>query len=294
MILVTGASGQIATTVITTLLRQLPSSQIAALVRNPAKASQLQAQGVDLRIGSYDDRDSLDRAMQAIDTVLLISGTEEGKRVQQHQNVIDAAKKAGVKRIAYTSRNLRNPATLANTLMHEHFQTEEAIKASGLSYTIFRNSLYMDAIPQFIGGAHGFERGIILPAGAGRVAFALRSEQGEAMANALVQMSHESQIYALTGAETWSFADVAEYLSELMGQAIAYTPIEGSAFAANLKQRGLDDQVIQRIIGFMTDIKFGQEDQVSASLETLLGRKPSGLKAGLSSIFAEALQASAH
>lgn len=289
MILLTGASGQIATAVITTLLRQLPSNQIAAFVRNPAKATKLQAQGLNLRIGSYDDRDSLDRAMQGIDTVLLISGTEEGKRVQQHQNVVDAAKKAGVKRIAYTSRNLRNPATLANTLMHEHFQTEEAIKASGLMYTIFRNALYMDAIPQFIGGAHRFERGIVLPAGDGRVAFALRSEQGEAMANALVQLHNESQIYALTGSETWSFAAVAQYLFELTGKAIAYSPIESSAFAANLKQRGLDDQVIQRIIGFMTDIKLGQEDQVSASLETLLGRKPIGLKAGLSSIFAEAL-----
>ncbi len=290
MILVTGATGQIATAVITTLLCQLPSSQIAAFVRNPTKATQLQAQGLDIRIGSYDDLDSLDRAMQGIDTVLLISGTEEGKRVQQHQNVVDAAKKARVKRIAYTSRNLRNPETLANTLMHEHFQTEDAIKASGLAYTIFRNSLYMDAIPQFIGGARGFERGITLPAGDGKVAFALRSEQGEAMANALVRMSNESQIYALTGSETWSFADVAQYLSELTEKTIAYSPIEGSAFAANLKQRGLDNQVIQRIIGFMTDIRLGQEDQVSSTLETLLGRKPVGLKEGLSIIFEGVVQ----
>ena len=165
------------------LLKQLPAAQLAAFVRDEAKADGLAAQGISIRLGSYNDRASLDKAMQGVDTVLLITGTDEENRVAQHQNVVDAAKKAGVVRIAYTSRTLKDRATLANKLMEGHFATEDLIKASGIPYTLFRNVLYMDAIQQFV-VPNVLEAGIYLPAGDGRVALALRDEMGEAMANA--------------------------------------------------------------------------------------------------------------
>lgn len=285
MILVTGATGQLGGAVIKQVQTRIPPQQIVAFVRDEHKAVPLREQGINLRIGTYDDPASLDRAMEGVETVLLIAGTDEEKRVQQHQNVVDAAKRAGVGRIAYTSRELKDRNTLVNQLMNAHFQTEDYIKASGLTYTLFRNILYMDAIPQFVGGNAVFDRGIILPAGQGRVALALRSELGEAMANALVRPPAGNVTYQLTGSAAYSFADIANALTDLSGKSVTYTPVEPAAFTAQLQARGLPDVMARRITGFITDIANGQEDTVTTDLETLLGRQPTGLADGLKSVF---------
>jgi NAD(P)H dehydrogenase (quinone) len=285
MILVTGATGQLGTAVIKTLLEKISATQIAALVRDKSKASALREKGVDIRVGSYDDTASLDQAMQGIEKVLLIAGTDEENRLQQHQNVVDAAKKTGVQCIAYTSRSLKDRNTLVNQLMLGHFQTEDYIKASGLNYTLFRNVLYMDTIPQFVGSEKVFETGIDLPTGDGRVSFALRSEMGEAIAHVLLESDCSSRIYKLTASETYSFDDVAATLSDLSGKKVGYTPAEKSAFEAQMKERGTPETVVQKVVGFLTDIKNGQEEEVSPDLENLLGRKSASLKEGLKALF---------
>lgn len=285
MILVTGATGQLGGVVIKQLQTLVPPQQIVAFVRDEQKAAQLREQGITLRIGAYDDPASLDRAMEGVETVLLIAGTDEEKRVQQHQNVVDAAKRAGVGRIAYTSRALKNRNTLVNQLMDAHFQTEDYVKSSGLTYTLFRNILYMDAISQFVGGNAVFERGIVLPAGQGRVALALRTELGEAMANALARPPVGSVTYQLTGSASYSFDDITTALTELSGKSVTYTPMEPAAFTAQLQARGLPDTMARRITSFITDIANGQEDTVTTDLETLLGRKPTGLADGLKAVF---------
>jgi NAD(P)H dehydrogenase (quinone) len=285
MILITGATGQLGTAVINHLLEKTSANQITALVRDESKASVLKEKGVDIRIGNYDDPASLDNAIQGIDKVLLIAGTDEENRLRQHQNVVDAAKKAGVQCITYTSRNLKDPNTLANKLMNGHFQTEDYIKECGLDYAIFRNVLYMDTIPQFIGGERVFDTGINLPTGHGRVPFALRSEMGEAIANALLESDRSNRIYKLTGSETYSFEDVAATLSDLSGKKVAYTPAEKSAFEMQMKERGTPEAMVQKVVGFLTDIKNGQEEEVSPELENLLGRQPTSLKEGLKVLF---------
>lgn len=284
MILVTGATGQLGTAVVHNLLKKTSADQIAALVRDESKASALKEQGVDIRVGNYDDTASLDKAMQDIEKVLLIAGTDEEKRVQQHQNVVDAAKRAGVQCIVYTSRTLKDRNTLVNQLMVGHFQTEDYVKESGLNYIIFRNVLYMDSIPAYVGEGF-YDTGIHLPVGPGRVPFALRSEMGEAIANALLESDCDNRTYKLTGSEPYSFDDVAAALTNLSGKEVKYTPTEESAFEAQLKERGLPEVVARRFVGFLTDIKNGQEDEVSPDMEHLLGRKPATLEEGLKVLF---------
>jgi NAD(P)H dehydrogenase (quinone) len=284
MILITGANGQLGTAVIKNLLDKTSANQIAAFVRDESKASNLKEKGVDIRVGNYDDTASLDKAMQGIEKVLLIAGTDEDKRIKQHQNVVDAAKKARVQCIAYTSRTLKDRNTIANKLMVGHFQTEDYIKECGLNYAIFRNVLYMDTIGQFVGESV-FNTGINLPTDRGRVSFALRSEMGEAIANALLESDRDNRIYKLTGSESYSFDDVAATLSDLSGKEVAYTPTEKSAFEAQMKERGVPETMAQRVVGFLTDIKNGQEEEVSPDLENLLGRKPASLKEGLKVLF---------
>jgi NAD(P)H dehydrogenase (quinone) len=289
MILVTGATGHLGTTVIEQLLKKTSANKIAALVRDESKAAELWGKGVKICLGNYDDVDSLDEAMLGIEKVLLIAGTDEENRIRQHQNVINSAKNAGVKFIGYTSRNLKDRKTLVNKLMEGHFQTEDYIFESGLNYAIFRNVLYMDTIPQFVGGEKVFETGINLPAGEGKVAYALRSEMGEAIANVLLEDS-ENKIYQFTGNEQYSFDDVANALTELTGKNVKYTSVEKSKFESQMKERGTSEAVIQKVVGFITDIKNGQEDEITSDLENQLGRKPATLKEGLKSFFKGELQ----
>jgi NAD(P)H dehydrogenase (quinone) len=173
---------------------------------------------------------------------------------------------------------------LVNKLMEGHFQTEDCIKASGLNYVLFRNVLYMDTIPQFV-GERVLETGIYFPTGQGRVPFALRSEMGEAIAHELLGGDRSNRIYTLTGSESYSFDNVAATLTDLSGKAVGYTQIEKSAFEAQMKERGVPEMMIERVTGFLTDIKNGQEEEVSPDLENLLGRKPASLREGLKVLF---------
>ena len=284
-ILVTGATGHLGNSVIETLLKKVSPGQTSILTRKEEKQTEFQSKGFKAFLGSYGDVVSLENAMVGVDTVLLISSGDQGDRMQEHKNVIDTARKAGVQQIAYTSRCLNNRNTLVNKLMVEHFDTEDYIIASGLKYTFFRNILYMDTIPQFIGGNAALDKGIFLPAGEGKVSFALRSEMGEAMANVLLNELSENRIYNFTGSTAYSFYDIAEVLTKLSGKEVKYTPVETTSFEGMMKQRNLPQPVIQKIVDFITDIKHNQEADIYSDLEDQLGRKPANLESGLKSLF---------
>ncbi|MEQ9439638.1 MAG: SDR family oxidoreductase [Cyclobacteriaceae bacterium] len=283
-ILVTGATGILGSSVIETLLHGIPANQITVLTRKEEERAAFEIQGFQACLGDYDNVSTLENAMKNVDTVLLVSAGDQGDRMQQHKNVIDSAKKMGVKCIAYTSRSLRDRTSLENQLMLEHFKTEDYIKESGLNYTIFRNALYMDVVPIFV-GEKVFETGIFQPAGNGKVAFALRKEMGEAMANVLVNEKCENKTYRFTGSEAYSFYDVATALTELSGKAVKYTPVETAAFKEMMMEKGLPENMVQKIIDFNTDIKNGQEAEVTDELANKLSRQPTSLKEGLKILF---------
>jgi NAD(P)H dehydrogenase (quinone) len=168
--------------------------------------------------------------------------------------------------------------------MDAHFETEDLITASGLNYTIFRNVLYMDALPVFLGEAV-FEQGIQLPIGQGKAPYALRSDMAEAIANVLLEDDCGRKIYTFTGTEAYTMQDVAAALSRLTGKVVTYTPLETAVFEAQLRERGVPDLVVPRIVGFLTDIRNGQEEEVSPNLERWLGRPPTTLAQGLKTLF---------
>lgn len=283
MILITGATGKLGGIVIKTLLsKNVPASQIAALVRDENKAVDLKEKGIAIRIGDYDNKPSLDEAMKGIDKVLLVSGLDMSKVVEQHQNVVDAAKKAGVRCLAYTSNCLRDRNTLVNKIMLTHFETEDYIMASGLNYIIFRNVLYMDSMAMYlIGGKNALETGIRLPAGEGRVSYALRSDEAEAIGNVLAGEDCSNRIYNFTNSRDYSFYDVADALSELSGKPITYAPVDMETYKAIAREQGTPEYVVEASAPFITDIKNEQGSTVSSDLEDALGRKPVDLKAGL-------------
>ena len=283
-ILVTGATGILGAAFIKSLLKQMQPNQISVITRKEEKRAELEKQGFQAYLGDYNDTTALEKAMNGVDTVLLISSGDQGDRMQEHKNVVNSAKKMKVKNIAYTSRSLVNRERLSNKLMEEHFLTEDYIKQSGLNYIIFQNALYMDIIPVFV-GQEVFQKGIFMPAGNGKVAFALREEQAEAMANAMLNEPFENQTYKFTGNEAYSFYDVAKALTELSGKEVKYNAVEIADFKSNMNQKGLPEPMVQKIVDFNVDIKNGQEATITNELEKKLGRKPTNLKEGLKQLF---------
>lgn len=284
MILVTGATGHLGTATVDHLLKKTKADKIVALARSEEKGKALVDKGVKVRIGDFEDMASLESAMQGIEKVLLIS-TVDPKRLQQHKNVVDAAKKAGVRHIAYTGVSMKDLSTSAIIgLMGSHFQTEDYIRDSGLAFTFLRNTLYTDMTPFFV-GEQVFETGIYLPAGTGRVPFALRNEMGEATANVLLQDGHENKTYEITGSKLYAYEDIASELSSLSGKTVTYTDANATDYADKLKQLGVPEYVIFMLGGFAADIKNKHFEIVSSDLESLLGRKPASLKEGLKLVY---------
>lgn len=284
-ILITGATGHLGTAVINQLLKNTNVNNIVALARDENKAKSLKEKGVEVRLGTFDDTASLDKALQGIEKVLLIS-TSDPNRFQQHKNVVNAAKKAGVKFIAYTSVPIKDlNSAVAKPLLESHFQTEDYIKASGLKYAFLRNNIYVDMVPMYV-GEKVFETGIYLPPGNGKLPFALRREMGEATANLLLQSEqHQNKAYDITNTELYSFEDIARVLSGLSGKIITYPNADLDEFTKMLKERNMPEQFIFIFTAFVTDFKNHQYEKATNDLEKLLGRKPATLKEALKELY---------
>lgn len=284
-ILITGATGHLSKSVIEQLLKNTDATKIAAFVRDESKATFLKEKGIELRKGSYEDNTSLEKALEGINKVLLISSSSLSDRFQQHKNVVDTAVKTKVKQIVFTSVSFNDFNTSAvKEVIEPLLQTENYIKESGLVYTFLRNTLYADAIQDFV-GQNVFETGIYLPTGDGKVPFALRRELGEAAANVLLNDGHENKTYQLTGKELYSFEDVAKELTSLSQKTVGYFNPDISTYAETLKSFGIPENFISFLSGFATDTKNHQYETVSADLENLLGRKPLSLRESLKELY---------
>ena len=271
------------------LLQRTDATDIAALVRGPGKAAELEAGGVSIRRGDYDDTQALEKAMVGVDRVLLIAGTDPDQRVQQHQNVIDAARRADVELLGFASRSLRDIHGSQNSLMGDYFETEDRIRRSGVPHALFRNALYLDTLPLFVGGSRVFDTGIRLPVGDGRVAFALRREMGEALANAMIDIPRdhppEDRSYVFAAPQAYSFDDIAAALTEASGRSVTYTPVTEEEWLVGARQAGLPEPVARRSVGFYSDVRDHQLDETSADLQAFLGRRPAPLTEGVSELF---------
>lgn len=280
MILVTGATGQYGAKVVEHLLNKgVEAQRISALVRDAAKGQSLQDQGIELRVGDYTDVDSLVRAFQGVDKLLLVSSNDRGgaeNRTAQHLNAIKAAKEAQVKHIIYTSFVTKpefKDSAIADFL-DSHAKTEQAIKDSGLVYTILQNGIYLEMIPLFA-GEKAAETGVIrFPAQQGKASWVLREELAEAAAHVLTTEGHENKTYVLANGESTSFRDVAQNLSGSLGKDIRYQSPPVEEFQATLKQAGVPDMYIVMFTTWATAVAQGMMDVEDSTLASFLGRKP--------------------
>ena len=286
MLAITGATGQLGHATLQALLPKVAPQEIVAVVRDPQKATALPPLGVQVRQGDYNDPASLVAAFQGIDTVLLISTSETDNdlRIRQHQQAIDAARQAGVRHLVYTS--IVNPSPNSQFgATPGHFATEEYLRTSGLTYTIFRNTLYLDLVPMLVGQDVVTSGKIYFAAGDGKVSYALRDEIGQALANVLTTTGHDNQTYDIAPGPAYSFQDIAATLSEVTGQPVAYVPISGDDLAAGMRQHQVPEPMIALLQGMASAMQAGEFDLASPTFERLLGRRPTDLENYLTTVY---------
>lgn len=268
MIAITGATGHLGRLVLAGLLEKVPARELVAIVRTPSKAADFTAKGVQVRQGDYAQPATLSTALQGVKTLLLISSSELGQRATQHQAVINAAKSAGVKLIAYTSILHGDASKLA--LAGEHIATEKALAASGIPFVLLRNGWYFENYTdQFATSlAHGFAGS----AGTGRIAAASRADFAAAAVAVLTTPGQEGKVYELAGDVPFTMAELAAEVSRQSGKRLAYADLPPEAFKGVLVGAGLPGAVADIFVDADLNIAKGELDDRSGTLRTLIGR----------------------
>jgi len=273
-IAVTGASGQLGRLVVSKL-KSKTGEPIIALARSPEKASGL---GVPVRAADYSKPGTLRSALEGVDTLLLISASEIGRRAEQHRNVIEAAKAAGVKRIVYTS--LLHADVSPINLAAEHRTTEADLKSSGIPHTILRNGWYIENHTGSIGGtlAGG---AVIGSASDGKYSSAARADYAEAAVAVLTAPGHEGKIYELAGDASFTLAEYAAEISRQTGKTIPYKNLPESDYAAALVGFGLSEPLAKTIASWDVGASQGALFDDGRQLSKLTGRPTTPLSAAV-------------
>lgn len=269
MYAVTGASGQLGRLVVLGLIDAgVAPAEIVAVVRTPARAADLAEHGVIVRVGDYDEPATLPAALAGVDTLLLISGSEPGRRVPQHRAVVDAAVAAGVTRIAYTSALRADTTELV--LAPDHKGTEEVITASGLTYTILRNGWYTENYTRQL--AQYLAQGAIVGATAnGRVAAAARADYAAAAVAVLTGTGHENTVYEL-GGPAFTMSDLAAAITEVTGTTVVVKDVSVAQYVEILEGEGLDPGTAAFVAALDEATARGDLDTDPADLARLVGR----------------------
>jgi NAD(P)H dehydrogenase (quinone) len=281
-LLVTGASGQLGHGVIRYLLdtHKIPPARIIATTRNPESLADLAASGVVVRAADFNDAASLETAFKGADKVLIIStgdlDLKSGRRLKQHENAVAAAKNAGVSHLLYTS--MPNPEPVSPVLFaDDHYSTEQAIKGSGIPYTIFRNGWYQEnlflALPHAIASGRWYTS-----AGEGRIAHGARDDMAAAIAAGLASGSTDSMTYTLTGPHAYTTAEIAALVSEVTGKPLEVIQVPDEALTEGVKAAGVPEDFADVVVSFDVNTRSGRIAMVTDAIETLSGRKPQTLK----------------
>lgn len=279
-LIVTGASGQLGRLVIDALLAsgKIAPASIVATTRDVSKLDSYAARGVTVRAADFDDAASLDAAFAGAGKVLIISTDalgEPGKRLAQHKAAVAAAKKAGAKHILYTS--MPQPDDSLVTFAPDHLGTEEAIKATGIPYTILRDGWYAENL--FMSLPHALQTGSwYTSTGNGKIAHITRADTAAALAGAALKAGSESNTYTLTGTKSRTAEEIAAVVSAATGKPLTVVHVTDAQLAEGLKAAGLPEGYIPTIVSFDANTREGKIASVTGDAEMLSGRPLTSLE----------------
>lgn len=266
---ITGATGAIGGQVAQSLAND--GTPLRLLVRNPARAPQLP--GAAVAVCSYGDAGASVAALDGVNTLLMVSASEAADRLEQHRTFVDAAAKAGVGHIVYTSFYGAAPDSVF-TLARDHFATEEHIKASGMAYTFLRDNFYLDFLPQ-LAGPDGVIRG---PAGDGLLSAVARADVARCAVAVLRDPDvHAGKTYNLTGPQEFTLAEAAGIITACTGREISYHQETVEEAYASRASYGAPDWQVEAWVSTYTAIAAGDMAGVSPDVHGLTGQDPMGL-----------------
>jgi NAD(P)H dehydrogenase (quinone) len=278
---VTGASGQLGRLVIDALLaRGVAASDIVAIVRTPLKGAKLVEEGIKVRTADYSQPHTLPSALEGVDALLLISGSEVGQRAVQHSAVIAAAKLGNIRRIVYTSVLRADTSELI--LASEHKATEEFLRESGLSYTVLRNGWYTENYTAQM--AQYLRHGVIVSATKDRpVSAATRADYADAAAVVLMHDKHKNAIYEL-GGTAFTMSELADAITEVTGTKVVHQNVDVVALSDILQKAGLDKTAAGFVASFDEATARGDLYTTSDDLSRLIGRESTSLHSAVRAV----------
>lgn len=283
-LLVTGATGKLGSKIVETLLKTVPANELTVSVRNPEKAEELKARGVEVRQGDFDHVETLTTAFKGIDRLLIISADGDNEtRIRQHTNAVNAAKKSQVKFIAYTS--LANASESSLFIAPVHRTTEEAIRKTGIPYSFLRNNWYLE---NELGNIQGVLTGApwVTSAGNGKVGWALQQDYAEAAAAVLSGNGHENTIYELSG-KPMTQAELVSILGTVLGKEVLVQQVDDTTYGNIMKDVGVPDFVVPMLVAIQKSIRDGALDTENNDFEKLLGRKVTPINEALAQIISK-------
>ena len=277
MIVVTGATGQYGRKVLESLLDKLPTSQVGVSVRDPDKASYLQAKGVRVRKADFKDPATLAASFDGAEQVLIVSANVLGEEaIRLHGNAIQAAKDAGVKRILYTSHQAASASSMV-AFARDHAATETLLEASGIPFVSLRNGFYAESSLYQLGGIK--ETGKLRLPEDGPVSWTVRNDLAEVAVAALTDLNLFSGITApLTASETLTFADIARLASEVLGREVVLELISDEEYRQNALSHGYPEPMVGMLVAMFQAIRNGEFNVVDPTMERVLGRNPTNMK----------------
>ena len=268
---ITGAGGQLGTSALRHLLTRVPASQVVALTRTPAKLQEFTDRGVRVRAGDFKDPAALTGALEGVDRLLLIPMPDltPGVRPPLHRAAIEAARKAGVRHVIYVSSVGARPAG-SDDILNTHFETEQALIASGLAWTFLRMAPYADFLVDpmkaaVTNGSHASRGGA--PASA-----VVRDDLAAAAAGLLAADGHAGITYHATGPVSLTAAEISSAVGAAFGKTVAHTALSDEQLRANLAAAGLPAPVVDLLARFQEASAAGLFDIVTRDVERLSGR----------------------
>ena len=278
-IAVTGAAGHLGRHIIDSLLaRDVAAGDIVAIVRTASKAADLADRGITVAEAAYEDTAALTSALQDVDRLVLVSGSEVGRRLAQHTSILDAAKAAGVGFIAYTS--LVNADSSELSLAPEHRETEALLASSGIDHVLLRNGWYWENFASNVDAARATGH-VFGAAGEGRVNGAARRDYAEAAAVVVTTDGHAGKTYELGGQPSLTYPEIAQAVGTVIGAEVSYVNQSVEEYQQTLEGAGLPAEVAQMIAGWDVAIAGGALETASTDLEDLIGRPATSLAEAL-------------